>query len=325
MQINRSLFRTGLMTMVIITFGIVAHSLAQAEDEMKKTSGSALPSFTPKGADTCLKCHDEDSEYPVLPIFKTPHARKGDARTPFADRQCESCHGPGGDHAARIRPGQERPPMPAFGKHSQASINEQNGQCQTCHETHRRIGWEGSPHETSDMLCSSCHSVHKSHDPVLNTVTQPEVCFDCHTQVRGQTMQLSAHPIRQGQMACTDCHEVHSNFPTDGLLQRPTLNETCYSCHAEKRGPFLWEHAPATEDCSTCHQPHGSMHSSLLSQTKPLLCQNCHSQMDHPSTAYTSEGLAGGKPNAFLLMNSCTNCHSQVHGSNHPSGVKLMR
>ena len=22
---------------------------------------------------------------------------------------------------------------------------------------------------------------------------------------------------------------------------------------------------------------------------------------------------------------SCANCHSQVHGSNHPSGVKLMR
>ena len=28
------------------------------------------PAFTPKGADTCLKCHDEDSKFPVVDIFK---------------------------------------------------------------------------------------------------------------------------------------------------------------------------------------------------------------------------------------------------------------
>ncbi len=294
MQINRSLLRPGLFMTVMICLGISSAFQVQAEDENEQPTASSLPAFTAKGADTCLKCHDEDSEYPVLPIFKTPHARKADARTPFADRQCESCHGPGGDHAARIRPGQERPPMPAFGTHAQTPVDEQNAQCQTCHQTHRRIGWEGSPHETSDMLCSSCHSVHQIHDPVLSKETQPEVCFECHAQVRSQIMQLSAHPLRQGQMACTDCHDVHGNFPTDGLLQRPTLNETCYSCHAEKRGPFLWEHAPASEDCSTCHQPHGSSHPSLLTRTKPLLCQNCHSQADHPSNAYTPDGLAGG-------------------------------
>ena len=26
------------------------------------------PEYSGKGADTCLKCHDEDNEYPVLPI-----------------------------------------------------------------------------------------------------------------------------------------------------------------------------------------------------------------------------------------------------------------
>jgi hypothetical protein len=65
----------------------------------------------------------------------------------------------------------------------------------------------------------------------------------------------------------------------------------------------------------------------LLKKSPPLLCQQCHSPANHPSFAYTADGLPGGTspPSAFLLAGSCTNCHSQVHGSNHPSGVKLMR
>jgi len=56
-----------------------------------------------------------------------------------------------------------------------------------------------------------------------------------------------------------------------------------------------------------------------------LLCQQCHSQIGHPSVAFTTQGLPNANPSGFLLAGSCMNCHSQVHGSNHPSGVKLMR
>jgi DmsE family decaheme c-type cytochrome len=108
---------------------------------------------------------------------------------------------------------------------------------------------------------------------------------------------------------------------------KPTVNQTCYTCHAEKRGPFLWEHAPVAEDCTLCHFPHGSSRPVLLSKSPPLLCQQCHTVAGHPSVAYTSRGLpgGGGGGGAFLLAGGCVNCHSQVHGSNHPSGVKLMR
>ncbi len=109
------------------------------------------------------------------------------------------------------------------------------------------------------------------------------------------------------------------------LLLKPTLNETCYTCHAEKRGPFLWEHAPVAENCTNCHTPHGSIHPTLLVKRAPLLCQQCHSQSGHPSVARTGAGLPGGSPSGFLLAGACINCHSQVHGSNDPSGVKLMR
>ncbi len=99
----------------------------------------------------------------------------------------------------------------------------------------------------------------------------------------------------------------------------------CFGCHAEKRGPYLWEHAPVAEDCSNCHNPHGSNHPGMLAQRAPLLCQSCHSQSGHPSIAYDADGLASGAPSQYLLGQSCLNCHSQVHGSNHPSGSKLMR
>jgi DmsE family decaheme c-type cytochrome len=106
---------------------------------------------------------------------------------------------------------------------------------------------------------------------------------------------------------------------------RQTVNATCEQCHAEQRGPYLWEHAPVSEDCTLCHSPHGSNHPGMLTRRAPLLCQSCHSQFGHPSVAYGPDELISGTPSRFLLAQSCLNCHSQVHGSNHPSGSKLMR
>jgi DmsE family decaheme c-type cytochrome len=103
------------------------------------------------------------------------------------------------------------------------------------------------------------------------------------------------------------------------------VNETCYGCHAEKRGPFLWEHAPAREDCAICHEPHGSNHPSLLRSRGPYLCQQCHQAAYHPSTAYTASGLPGPAPVDQMLVRNCLNCHTEVHGSNHPSGPRFTR
>jgi DmsE family decaheme c-type cytochrome len=154
---------------------------------------------------------------------------------------------------------------------------------------------------------------------------QTETCYKCHPDVRAQSYLMSAHPIKQGRVVCTDCHNPHGSM-TDHLLKQETLNETCYQCHADKRGPFLWEHEPARENCMACHRPHGSVHANLLKARLPWLCQECHMSGFHPSTAYTGSGLPGfGTPQRALLLNSCTNCHTNVHGSNSPSGVRFTR
>ena len=137
-------------------------------------------------------------------------------------------------------------------------------------------------------------------------------------------MRTSSHPVRQGKMPCSRCHNPHSSF-SKALLGTANKNDTCYQCHAEKRGPYLWEHAPVAEDCSLCHDPHGSNNPGMLSMRGPMLCQSCHTQPEHQSFANGPDGLPDGNASRYLLGRNCMNCHTQVHGSNHPSGSRLMR
>lgn len=297
---------------LLLVFGLLAVSCAVADD------------FTRKGADSCLKCHDEESEFPVLSLFKTPHASRVDPDSPFANAQCETCHGPGKGHERAQKKDRDDEPMRTFGLHAVTPAAEQNGICMDCHETYGRLGWFGSTHEEEDVACAGCHQIHAARDPVFDALAQQQTCFTCHPRTRAESYRSSGHPLRFGKMTCTDCHNAHDSN-NDFLLQRATVNDTCYTCHAEKRGPFLWEHAPVAEDCTLCHNPHGSNHAALLKQRPPLLCQQCHSPSGHPSTAYTGNSVENSFQSRFLLGQSCTNCHSQVHGSNHPSGVTITR
>jgi DmsE family decaheme c-type cytochrome len=280
--------------------------------------------YTEKGADTCLTCHVEGGDFPVYAIFKSKHGNRADKRTPFAPGhlQCEACHGPGAKHAGSG----DKNAINTFQADSFLTPRERNKFCLACHQGNARIAWQGSKHESNNLACTDCHKIHAERDPVLATATQPDVCYKCHKQQRMDFSKPSAHPVRFGKMACSDCHSPHGS-DNDALLKKPTVNQLCYTCHAEKRGPFLWEHAPVAEDCTLCHSPHGTVRPTLLKKSPPLLCQQCHTVAGHPSVARTGAALPGGGAGgtAFLLGGSCINCHSQIHGSNNPSGVKLMR
>jgi DmsE family decaheme c-type cytochrome len=223
-----------------------------------------------------------------------------------------------------VRSGQDRPVIPVFGPASAASVEQQNGMCLACHTPDVQHGWAGSAHEREGVACVSCHEVHAAHDRVLSKLTQAETCMGCHPQQRAQSQLPFAHPVRQERVICSDCHEPHGALADFALVGR-TLNDTCFSCHADKRGPYLWEHAPVSEDCSLCHEPHGSNHRALLTQRPPLLCQQCHSEAGHPSVPLSGTQLPSGTPSSQALGRGCMNCHSKVHGSNHPSGAALMR
>jgi len=280
--------------------------------------------YSRSGADSCLLCHGEGTEKPATAIFHSKHGSQSDPATPFSNLQCETCHGPSKQHARAQRRGEAGLPPVSFGINAATPAAEQNQVCLGCHQSNGRLGWFGSTHEIEEVSCASCHQVHSQSDRVFDNLAQQEICFTCHQKKRSDTLKVSSHPLRFGSMACSDCHDPHDGN-NDFLLQQSTVNQTCYSCHAEKRGPFLWEHAPVSEDCTLCHRPHGSNHPFLLVKRPPLLCQQCHTPADHPSRPYTSEDIQNNSSNRFLLGRACQNCHSQVHGSNHPSGVKLNR
>jgi DmsE family decaheme c-type cytochrome len=310
---------------LLLTAGWLAQAQEAQETAPAKTEqSSAEPvSYSRSGADTCIKCHDTPH---VLSLFKTKHGSRANPDAPFApgQLQCEACHGPGGTHGARIRTGEPRPPIPNFGFNSVTPVAIQNQACLGCH-AEAQHAWRDGTHDRNDVACSDCHQVHALHDAVRSTREQAQVCFDCHEQKRADHMKAFRHPVDSNLMDCSSCHSPHGSAVAFDL-RRNSLNETCYSCHAEKRGPYLWEHAPVTEDCSNCHEPHGSSQPALLRVRAPLLCQQCHSQAGHPTLAYGPNNLPDGtQPSAYLAAGSCLNCHSQVHGSNHPSGSKLTR
>jgi DmsE family decaheme c-type cytochrome len=282
----------------------------------------AAEEYSSKGADSCLMCHRAE-KWGVTPIFDSKHGSLTDPDAPFSNMQCEACHGPSNAHA-KAKKKSEVKPARTFGKDADASVAQQNEACLGCHQDHTGMGWFGSTHEMEDVGCASCHSIHEQKDPIFDPLAQQEVCFTCHQPKRADTFKPSGHPLRFGSMTCSDCHNVHDGN-NDFLLTQDNVNDTCYTCHAEKRGPFLWEHAPVTDSCSLCHEPHGSNHPALLTKRPPLLCQQCHSATDHPGQGYSSDDLDDVPANRFLMARGCMNCHSQVHGSNHPSGSSQTR
>lgn len=134
-----------------------------------------------------------------------------------------------------------------------------------------------------------------------------ERCFKCHQEIKAEYQLPSHHPVPEKRVFCTDCHESHGSI-NDKLLRKKTIKDTCRQCHAEKVGPFLYEHADITEDCMACHNPHGSVNNNLLLLREPFLCLQCHS--GHPVNT---------KEMKITFYTRCTNCHSSIHGTDIPS------
>jgi len=262
------------------------------------------------GIETCLVCHEG-----VVEAFKdTRHGKKGfELRS---DRACETCHGPAAAHAEA---GGDKTKI----KSVEALFSEEkSAMCLQCHEKGGKMLWSGSAHESRGLACQTCHSVHhpKSEKSQLSQANETDLCFSCHKQKASQFLKASHHPIREGKVSCSDCHNPHGAQKAS-LVDADSVAEKCYQCHAEKRGPFLWEHAPVREDCSICHEPHGTNHLKLLKTKEPFLCQRCHSDTRHPGTLYDQTQIVSNR----LFNRSCVNCHSTIHGSNHPSGKTFLR
>jgi DmsE family decaheme c-type cytochrome len=272
-----------------------------------------------KGDAKCTACHDDSDAPELLAIGKTRHGVQSDGRTPT----CTSCHGESLAHLNHK--GSGKPPQPDvnFSKKSKTTAEDRSAACMSCHQGDaKRSHWDGSVHQSRDVSCASCHQVHNGRDRVRDKKTQAEVCYTCHKEQRTQVNKPSHHPIPEGKMTCSDCHNAHGSVGPK-LMKRDSVVDTCYTCHMEKRGPFVRSHEPVQDDCSTCHNPHGTTAESMLKMRAPFLCQSCHTPHAAIQPLLAGQapaaGIAGWNGTTILQGRSCMNCHTQVHGSNNPS------
>jgi predicted CXXCH cytochrome family protein len=334
-----------LLTTLLSAIGFTVlseRSISSASTEAAAVGSSqALTGlFVPNEDNACATCHEKV----VADFARTPHGKSPDkwrvgatnAGEFASSATCTACHGDPSEHInSGGDPTKIKNPTKLSQKDSVAS-------CQSCHsQVNEHAQWKGSRHEAAGLTCVNCHSPHhaggnkgasggllelglapmQAEAKLLRFASETDTCVSCHSDVRKSMFQRSTHLFRnedrEQRMTCSTCHEPHGSIG-DKMMRTATINETCYTCHAEMRGPFLYDHAPVRESCANCHKPHGSNNVSLLKQRAPMLCQQCHIQGRHQTVP--------GRPNTPFNMNrSCAGCHSQVHGSNHPSGINLQR
>jgi DmsE family decaheme c-type cytochrome len=288
-------------------------SAAAPPDQQPQQAPPTLPEGY-VGSEACTTCH---TGYDIS-IAASKHGQIRNARTPAAAMGCESCHGPGEAHASdpeKIKPVQ-------FNKLHASDVT---ATCGTCHNRGVHALWKGSQHEQRNVSCVTCHSIHKPRSTTgqLKAINQQQQCMSCHRDKVAKLDRSGHMPVREGKMECTSCHNPHGSTNVRLLRAGNTVNESCASCHTEKRGPFLFEHAGVSgESCATCHDPHGSNNDRMLVAKLPFLCQRCHNHTRHPSTIYDGRVL---QTSNRLFSRSCVTCHSAIHGSNHPAGQTFLR
>lgn len=247
---------------------------------------------------SCISCHKE--------------IKGTTARPEHYHGNCESCHAGGIGHRLSLSKGES-------GKGSIA--NPKSAECTACHKNDRKLmNWAFSVHNKAGGNCSDCHAIHVSPVARNTSIANPKVdkssavCITCHQDTNSQFRMRSHHPVLEGAMGCTGCHNPHGS----DQVSLKGKNEQCLSCHQSHRGPKVFEHAPVVEDCTSCHAPHGSPNRGLLSVSQPAVCLQCHSIAEGKHGRGTGPEpplRAGTRTITGAVLRSCTNCHGAIHGS----------
>lgn len=274
------------------------------------------------GSETCRGCHEEL----FAPYEKNVHAGAAAVKRLPERPGCEACHGAGAAHAAdpSVKTG-----LVTF---SAGSEEDGNSACLACHSTDGEVmGFPRSPHGRNRVGCFECHtSPHAEGRPALLRSPRTgeenatglgrhlkqydaELCLGCHADLRGRFDMPYRHPVQEKAISCVECHNPHQE-------QRPgtrATNSKCLSCHEDQRGPWPFEHAPVAEDCTSCHEPHGSVAPRLIKTAQPFLCLSCHAL---PDDRHGEE--IGGSQFSRPIYGQCTSCHGAIHGSHEDRHLK---
>ena len=315
-----------MRSLCLVASGVLALFATLATPSFAQQQAREVPG---RDKPVCANCHEDKH----LSITLTAHGAKNDAD----GSMCQACHGDASEH---LKDPSHKPPNLV----SRGTATQRAGVCLTCHAGNRHLAfWESGQHAKNDVACGDCHDIHgnqapdptrvalKQRDPAVGpfetTSRQIEAntCGKCHQDVRSALLKPSHHPILEGKVRCSDCHNPHGAL-SQAMVKQETVNDQCVSCHADKRGPYVFPHPPVEENCLSCHSPHGSSHRMLLNEAVPNLCQDCHDVARHPGTPYgggaswlTPGGTFNSGVNTRFIARACNNCHNAIHGSNAPA------
>ncbi len=251
----------------------------------------------------CADCHDE-----VAAAFaRTPHGLSSKAVS------CVSCHSGGAQH---VEAGGDASLIGTPAGAAGATV------CASCHGSSLHRGWGGATpaHAEGGVHCTDCHGVHQAAArPRALLRQEPEaLCASCHPAEVGDFMRPYGHRLDRAGLQCVSCHDPHAGSGTDSLRVDRSGDGPCVSCHAEKRGPFVFPHpgdgaGDGADGCLRCHQAHGSSNPMQLTRARvDQLCLECHSPLG-------GDTLGSQPPSLHDLRSpryrNCTVCHVAVHGS----------
>ena len=231
-------------------------------------------------------------------LHGTYHDSLGRLDTPLAVG-CGACHDGASEHA------QSGGRVELVKSMRDSNAQQQMETCGKCHSKndslrHAALG----QHQRNEVTCLTCHSpagrIGKTREDAQRR------CTSCHQRAAAEFKMPHHHPVPEGRMGCTDCHNPHSARPKIRDLE--LRHQRCVECHKQYRGPFVFAHnASRSDGCVTCHSPHGATNRRMLKQhSTQQNCLQCHA--DFPSFHDQTIGA---------VFTNCLNCHTQIHGSSH--------
>ena len=261
------------------------------------------------GEEKCLECHEDQKAY-----HGTPHGRARNPRTPAAKNTLRELprSWPGARGRGRRRTKIKDPKTLAPREVGETCTDlPQPQRSQRLGRRQARLAQHLMPDLPQRARAEIARRPAQDRERHGNLRAVP--------RTRGeQGAPVVAHAgARRDKMECTTCHNPHGSQNVKMLREGNSINEACATCHAEKRGPFLWEHAAGRENCVTCHDPHGSNNERMLVAKLPMLCQRCHVSSRHPATIYdnTQVNVTRATGSSGAPASTAT---QMIHGSNHP-------
>jgi len=279
------------------------------------------------GGALCFLCHDK-----ALASGNFVHG-------PVAVGSCSSCHN---SHQSEF---------------PKLLLAKGNDVCFSCHsDKAEALKSRKFVHVPVQLACINCHSPHSGkYKYNLKADGARDLCYTCHKDKEKAIGEATVpHKGLDTDRKCLGCHDPHASNYAKQLIQQPAA--LCLSCHdreyngqngrvANMKAVLANNsdhHGPIKQnDCSSCHDPHGSRNFRMLREFFPQLfyagynkdnyklCFMCHeANIASDSRTTTLTNFRNGDQNLhFVHVNkttkgrTCRACHD-AHATNNPKHIR---